>query len=434
MKVLITGATGFLGRRVLRRLLAAGHAVVCAGRRPPPVSDARCRWLKVDLATTSAEGWLAHLRGVDAVAQMAGVFRETPQMRFQALHVDGPKALFTACVVAGVRRVVQVSALGADARSETPFLRSKYEADRHLLGLPLDGCVVQPSLIYGPDGTSSRRLLAWASAPWLALPAGGRQRLQPVHVDDAAEAVHELLEAPALSWRGRRIALVGPQALTLQAYLLALRRGLRLPPPLGELRVPAPAVAALARFGERLPGALLDRAAWAMLQRGSTADAYGITRLLGRSPRPVAAFILPEEAAALRLQARWAWLQPVLRLSLAVVWLASAVVSLGVYPQADSLALLAEVGLPPAWQRPALWGASALDALLGLLTLRPGPRPRRLWALQALLITVYSALIAWRLPGFWAHPFGPLVKNLPMLAVLLALACLAPRTPDRPAG
>ena len=116
MKILLTGATGFLGRRLLRELLGAGHRVVCAGRRRPPVEHGRCSWLKLEFTATPADVWAAHLDDVDAVVNLVGVFRERGAASFTAVHLRGPQALFDACVQAGVTRVVQISALGAEAR------------------------------------------------------------------------------------------------------------------------------------------------------------------------------------------------------------------------------------------------------------------------------------------------------------------------------
>jgi len=426
MNILMTGATGFIGRRLLRELLAAGHDVVCAGRSAPPVEHRRCRWLRLDFAATPAEVWRAHLDGVDAVVNLVGIFRERGRASFAALHTRGPQALFDACLHAGVMRVVQVSALGADARAETAFLRSKFEADDHLLRLPLDGCVAQPSLVFGADGASSRQLLMLAGLPLLPLPAGGRQRVQPIHVDDAAEALRELVEAPPGQWRGR-LPLVGPRPLSLRDYLLALRHGLGLPVGAWTLPVPGWAVGLLARLGEWRRDALLDRAAWAMLQQGSTADPAPLARLLRRMPRSASAFVAPEQREALRLQAQFAWLQPLLRWALAAVWLATAVVSAFVYPEQESHALLARAGVPQELQPAALWGAAGLDLVFGLLTLWPPRRARWLWLAQGLLIAFYSAVIAWKLPEFWAHPYGPMLKNLPILAVLALLWATEPR-------
>lgn len=421
MKILLTGATGFLGGRLLRELLAAGHSVVCAGRSAPPVVHGRCEWLKLDFAATSPEVWQAHLDGVDAVVNLVGIFRETASASFAALHVRGPQALFDACARAGVARTVQVSALGADARADVAFLRSKFEADQHLLGLPLDACVAQPSLVFGPDGASSRQFLALAGLPVLPLPAGGRQRLQPIHVDDAARALRAIIEAPAQRLRGRRIPLVGPQPLMLRDYLLALRRAMGRPAPLLTVSLPARLMSGLARLGELSPRALLGRAAWTMLQRGNTADVEPCARMLGRLPRPVAEFIAPEQRDAVRTQALLAWLLPLLRLSIAAVWLATAAVSLGLCPRQWSHALLARAGVPAELQPAMLLAAAGLDLLLGLLTLWPLRSHRWLWLLQGGLMLFYSVVIALRLPEFWLHPYGPMTKNLPMLAALLLL-------------
>lgn len=430
MKILLTGATGFIGGRLLRELLAAGHRVVCAGRRPPPLEHARCSWLKLEFTATPADVWVVHLEDIDAVVNAVGVFREGGRAgSFAAVHVRGPQALFDACVSAGVVRVVQVSALGADARAQTPFLLTKHEADRHLLSLPLDACVAQPSLVFGPGGASSQRFLALASLPVVPLPAGGGQRIQPIHVDDAAEALRSLVEAPAGQWRGRRVALVGPRPLTLRDYLLALRGALGLRQRVPLLSVPAALVGLAARLGDWRRDALLDRAAWAMLARGNTADPAPLARLLGRMPRAPADFIAPDHRAAQRVLAQLGWLQPLLRGSLAVVWLASAVVSVAVFPRAQSLELLARSGVPAELLAPALWGAAGLDLLLGLLTLAPLRSRRWLWAVQIGLILFYSAVIALRLPEFWLHPYAPMVKNLPMLALLMLLWVLEPRRP-----
>ena len=135
----------------------------------------------------------------------------------------------------------------------------------------------------------------------------------------------------------------------------------------------------------------------------------------------MARFIAPRSATALRQAAAWRWLQPVLRASLAFLWLWTAVVSLWVYPVADSLELLARAGVPAALQLPALWGAAGLDLLFGLATLWPRSWGRRLWAAQAALILAYSVVITLRLPEYWWHPYGPMSKNLPILALLLLL-------------
>ncbi|MBT9569328.1 MAG: DoxX-like family protein [Thiobacillus sp.] len=104
------------------------------------------------------------------------------------------------------------------------------------------------------------------------------------------------------------------------------------------------------------------------------------------------------------------------RLSLAVVWLVTGALSLGVYPKADSLLLLEHVGLHAETALIALYLAATMDIVLGLLTLLV---PRKgLWLFQATLIVVYTLIISIWLPEFWLHPFGPVLKNIPILVLL----------------
>lgn len=179
------------------------------------------------------------------------------------------------------------------------------------------------------------------------------------------------------------------------------------------------------------PGQILGRAS-RLLQRGNTADVGPTTRLLGRAPRSVAEFLRPHERAGAVATARLPSALALLRARIVAVWIVTAIVSFGLYPEADSLALLARVGVRGDLAWVMLYGAAALDLLLGLAMLA---WPRRwLWWMQIGLIGLiglYTALISWRLPEFWLHPYGPILKNLPMLAALGALLALDPAKSER---
>ena len=108
-----------------------------------------------------------------------------------------------------------------------------------------------------------------------------------------------------------------------------------------------------------------------------------------------------------------------MRYTLAAVWLVTGALSLGIYPRADSLALLAQVGLHGTPALVAMYGAALLDIVLGVLTL--AYPVRWLWPAQAALIIGYSLVIAVFLPWYWLHPFGPVLKNLPILLLLWLL-------------
>lgn len=439
MRVLLTGASGFIGQHVLSTLLAEGHDVVCAARHRPAGADPRVRWIDVDFAKdTDKRAWLARVDGIDAVINTVGIFREQGRQTFRALHVEAPCALFAACAESPhVRLVVQLSALGADAQAASAYHLSKKSADDYLASLPLRAFIVQPSLVYGKDGISARVFRMLASMPLAVRFGSAPQLVQPVHVDDVAAAVASLLRQPlpvdasAAGDHGsvsvnadvgtgiaRRVPLVGPEPMAFTDYLALLRQSLGLGR-LRVLRLPNGLARLCARVAGKLPGALLDPEALAMLDRGNSADAQLTTRLLGRPPRHPRSFI--EDPLAERARAKLDWLLPVLRVSIAAVWIATAIVSYGLYPVQDSYTLLERTGVPAQWAPLMLYGAATFDLLLGLGILLL-PRRRWLWGVQLLLIGFYTVVIAWKLPEFLLHPYGPLTKNLPMLAAIWLLA------------
>jgi len=108
-----------------------------------------------------------------------------------------------------------------------------------------------------------------------------------------------------------------------------------------------------------------------------------------------------------------------MRYTLATVWLVTGVLSLGIFPQRESLELLEHVGMHGAVAQAALYNSAVLDILLGILTMaRPS---QMLWRSQATLVLSYSIIIALCLPWYWLHPFGPVLKNLPILLLLWLL-------------
>ena len=135
MRVLLTGASGFIGSAIAAALQARGHAVVRVQRRAPGDGG---DVVQADFARPPGRAWWEpRLAGIDAVVNAVGILRDRPGQRFQALHVDAPLELFHACVAAGVPVVLQVSALGADDQARSAYHRSKKQADDALRALPL---------------------------------------------------------------------------------------------------------------------------------------------------------------------------------------------------------------------------------------------------------------------------------------------------------
>jgi DoxX-like family len=108
-----------------------------------------------------------------------------------------------------------------------------------------------------------------------------------------------------------------------------------------------------------------------------------------------------------------------MRYSLAIVWIVTGILSLGIYPQEDSIALLARIGIEGKHALIALYFGSTADIVLGLLTLYSSGK--LLWLVQAVFVLIYTMVISIYLPEFWLHPFGPILKNIPFLTLLWLL-------------
>ena len=422
MKVLVIGATGLIGGHVLRALRAAGCAVVGASRRRP-AGERADDWLELDFGTmTREQDWLPLLDGVDAVVNCVGIIREAREGDFDRLHRAAPVAVFAACERLGVRRVVQVSALGSHPDAATGYWRSKGAAEADLLARRLSATVVRPSLVYGDDGASSVMFRMLATLPVLMMPMAHGARVQAIHVDDLAAVVVRLVieegGAP------RELAVVGPRATTMAGYLDALRAGMEAPPAL-VVDLPMPVARVVARVAGMMPSSALTPESLLMLERSAdgsnSADARPAAALLDRPLRDPSRFTRPYQ----RIVSVWSWGAQLVTVAMATLWLVTAYVSWFAWPHAESMAWLGACGVPAAWQEPMLLAASLTDAAIGVLVLL---RPRRwLWGLQLALVGGYTMVMSACLPQFWLHPFGPLSKNLPLLAVMAVMWRLSPR-------
>lgn len=423
MRVLVTGAYGFIGSHVVAALLRAGHEPVAAvrsgriGTGLPGVAAVACDFSRdVEVAD-----WLPRLAGVDAVVNCAGILREGGTS-FLRVHRDVPLALQAACAVAGVRRFVQVSALGNPA--DGGFIASKHEADAHLLAGPVASVVLRPSVICSTHGSygGTTLLRGLAALPWIPLPEGGEQRLQPLDADDLARAVLAALERDAAV--GQCLELGGPDAMSLRDYLALWRQWLGL----GQARflwVPMSLARAAAWLGEHLGRGPLGMTMWRMLQRGNVVAAAEAARsraILDWQARRLDAVLAQASASSAdRWQARSVFLQPLLQYLLALTFLASGVVGL-VLPAEAVGALFAGSRLPAAFAPPLALAGAGADIGLGLWLLS-GRAPRRALLAMAVLVLVYTAFIGLLLPQAWLDPYGGLLKNgVILVAIALAAA------------
>jgi len=428
MNILLTGPTGFIGNHLLRSLLHQGHTVTACCRQPERllINSEHLKPLAVDFAqlNTSAQ-WLAHLNGIDAVINCVGIIAETKTQTFEQLHHQAPAALFTAAAQAGVQKIIQISALGADAEAVSPYHLSKKAADEVLRGLPVAGIILQPSIVYGAGAQSSALLQALAALPVQVLPDGGTQLLQPVYIDDVVAVVHRCLEVDK---RQQTLALVGAHSISYAELLQGLRRRMA-KPSARTFSLPYRYLLAVAGVGKYLGEPILSKDNIAMLSRGNTASADAITALLHRPPVSISQQLFETPATqAERWHAQLYFLKPMLGVVIALVWLWSGITSLCFYPHELSYQLLAATGVTGIAAPVMLYGLAVLDIGLGVATLCRYHLQRLLWW-QIAIVLSYSLIIAIALPEFLVHPFGALLKNLPFLVCLLIYKQLAGERP-----
>jgi uncharacterized protein YbjT (DUF2867 family) len=226
--ILLTGATGATGRRVLDRLLGRGHDVRCLVRNPARLGTRR---VDVQLALWNLNddrlpGGV--LRGVDTVIHLAGPLRDQPTANLEELNVTASWRLADAAARAGVGHFVTVSALGAGHAVGSRFLRAKADAERVVTGAGSSGSmpisIVQPSLVLA----RGQRWAAWAHAlsilPVAPVPTRPIGLSRPVAVGDVADAIVEIAErgAPAVD-APARFELAGPDTFTARELLPALQ-------------------------------------------------------------------------------------------------------------------------------------------------------------------------------------------------------------------
>lgn len=294
--VLVAGGTGFLGAAFVRALHDRGHRPVVLSRRPEKVSSRfPAREVEARGGDVTRPGTLAEaLRGIDAVVQAVqfpGFPVEDPARGHTFREVDGRGTanMADAASAAGVGHLIYLSGVGADSGKDRPWYEAKRMAEKAVREAAVDHTVVRPSWVYGPEDASLNlfaRLVRWVPGVFLQL-GDGRQRLNPVYVDDVARAVVRSLESEHA--RDATFEIGGPVTYTMDGIVRVVmdvlgRRKPIVHVPLGLAR-PAAAVA------EALPGRPMSRDALVFATQEAVADLQTLRDLfpeLALSRLPVA--------------------------------------------------------------------------------------------------------------------------------------------------
>jgi NADH dehydrogenase len=297
--LLLTGATGLVGRALLPRLTAAGVPVRCLVRDPRRLGSERVR-VQIALGELAdPQSFRNAMRGVEVVVHLAAAVRDQAHGSIEELNGIATWRMVEAAQRAGVQRFIFFSALAASTHSRTRLLRSKAVAEQAVRDGPVRSVIFAPSLVYAP-GDAWLSLLARMSLLPVAMPMSGRGRAayQPIWADDVADCVMAVLDpARPLSSRNgspgsERFELAGPETLSHDAIVRLVLRSF------GRRRaivhVPTPIVSrslwALEALARERAFATWDEAELLevpMTSRIGTADA----ERLGVTPQPMAAVL-----------------------------------------------------------------------------------------------------------------------------------------------
>jgi len=250
--ILLTGATGTVGRAVLSRLADSAEPVRCLVRDPRRLGPERVR-VQIVLGDLADPGSFRNaLRGVDTVIHLAASIRDQPRGSIEELNAMATMRLVRAAERAGARRFVFFSAMGASPQSSTRFMRSKALATEAVQRADLETTVFTPSIVYTPGDPWLTLLERMAWLPMVPVSGSGRALYQPIWAEDAADAVLAALDLPDSAKR-RTFDLAGPDALSYDDLVRIVLRPLDRNRPL--MHVPLFVVRAALRGLERVMGA-----------------------------------------------------------------------------------------------------------------------------------------------------------------------------------
>jgi NADH dehydrogenase len=284
--VTVLGGSGFFGKHLAQELLARGARLRIASRNPerafrlkPLGNLGQVQFVRCDITRPETLG--PALVGADAVVNLVGAFTGD----LDALQGKGLGRVAEAARALDVAAFVHVSAIGSDAESRADYARTKAEGEQAVRAAFPSATILKPSLLFGPDDNFVN-MFAGLIAGFPALPVFGPEaKLQPLFIDDAAEAVALVLADPA-AHGGKTYEIAGPEVLTM------LELNERIAAAQHRKRIFVPLPDAIAKAIAILPGTPISSDQYALLQAGSVAapKAPGLKQL-GITPRPLGLFL-----------------------------------------------------------------------------------------------------------------------------------------------
>lgn len=423
MRILITGAGGFIGSHLAKHLHAQGHTIIAGARNPTRWQAVlpMYNWITVDfMRNLQVEVWLPRLLDVDLVINTVGIIAEHGTQSFDQVQTLAPQALFSACAQRGIK-VIQISALGADDPTQgTRFLHSKRLADDWLRRLDCESLILYPSIVIGRGGASTALFEQLSALPVIPVLGAGQQRINPIHIEDLCWVITHMVD----HWPPGRQQhqLAGPQVLSLIEFHRLLRRRLGM----GKARfvhLPLSLVRPLIRLMRplQLRVAINEETLTLLSESRTPAPTYTEVPI-----RPIAQALAQDPVTRAEIWGlQFANLRPALFISIAFIWIFTGLTS-AIFDLPSGYALLRAGGIEGELATISIYAGALLDLILGLLMVFNIQR-RSVYLLQIGLMLGYMALATVIVPAQWLYPLGPLTKNLPLIIATGLLWATEPR-------
>jgi len=192
MKVFLTGSTGFVGKGILKALLAAGHEVRCLVRKgsQSKLADYKAQVEVVEGDVTQPETLTGKLEGCEAVIHLVGIIKEIPLrgVTFEKVHYEASKNVIDEAYRAKVRQFLHMSALGSREGAVSKYHQTKYRAEQYLIQSGLTYTIFRPSIIFGPEDRSINLFAKVIKlSPIFPVIGNGRNLMQPVALENIAQ-------------------------------------------------------------------------------------------------------------------------------------------------------------------------------------------------------------------------------------------------------
>ena len=281
--ILVTGANGFVGRNLVRRLQKDGTAVRALVR-----SAAKAARLR-DLGAELVDGDISNLSSLEAamercekVIHLVGIIQEAPGITFKGVHVDGTRNLLETAKKEGVRHFIYQSALGSRPNAKSQYHRTKWEAEELVRASGLPFTILRPSLIYGPGDLFTIRLAEMIRlSPVLPVIGTGQSKVQPIFIDDVNECIQKISTSD--SYLNEMYEIGGPEQLTYEEVTKAIAAALGIRRP--TVHMPMFFMRTMAKVAETVlskPPVTIDQLI--MLQEDNVCSMRDIREVFGIEP------------------------------------------------------------------------------------------------------------------------------------------------------